>query len=73
MDAGNPVAGFTVKHEPQICLSRKLDTFTSPVVYMFGEDMRRSFEGIGRWPRASFGDWSERPRRRARLLQRGGW
>jgi hypothetical protein len=36
MDAGNPVAAFTVEREMRAYLKRKLGTFTSPLVYAFG-------------------------------------
>jgi hypothetical protein len=35
MDAGTPVAAFTVKRDMQTYLRRKLDTFCNPLVYTF--------------------------------------
>jgi hypothetical protein len=35
MDAGTPVAAFTVKRDMQTYLRRKLDTFCDPLVYTF--------------------------------------
>jgi hypothetical protein len=36
MDAGSPVAAFTVKREMRAYLTRRLGTFTNPLVYAFG-------------------------------------
>jgi hypothetical protein len=36
MDAGSPVAVFTVKRETRAYLTRRLGTFTNPRVYAFG-------------------------------------
>jgi hypothetical protein len=38
MDAGTPVAAFTVKHDMQAYLGRRLDTFINPLVYTFWGD-----------------------------------
>jgi mevalonate pyrophosphate decarboxylase len=35
MDAGTPVAAFTLKRDMQSYLRRKLDTFCNPLVYTF--------------------------------------
>jgi hypothetical protein len=35
MDAGNPVATFTVRRELITYLKRRLDAFTNPLVYTF--------------------------------------
>jgi hypothetical protein len=35
MDAGTPVAAFTVRRDMQIYLRRRLDTFCNPLVYTF--------------------------------------
>jgi hypothetical protein len=35
MDAGTPVAAFTVKRDMQLYLRRRLDTFVNPLVYTF--------------------------------------
>jgi hypothetical protein len=37
-DAGSPVAAFTAKREMRAYLERRLDTFTSPLVYAFEGD-----------------------------------
>ena len=36
MDAGIPVAAFTMKHELKAYLTRRLEAFTKPLVYTFG-------------------------------------
>jgi hypothetical protein len=36
MDAGSPVAAFTVEREMRAYLRRRLGTFTNPLVYAFG-------------------------------------
>jgi hypothetical protein len=38
VDAGNPVAAFTAKHEMNTYLKRRLGTFKNPLVYTFGGD-----------------------------------
>jgi hypothetical protein len=38
MDAGSPVAAFTVQHEMKAYLKRRLETFTNPLVYTFAND-----------------------------------
>jgi hypothetical protein len=38
MDAGSPVAAFTVQHEMKAYLKRRLETFTNPPVYTFGDN-----------------------------------
>jgi hypothetical protein len=35
MDAGTPVAAFTVKRDMQIYLRRRLNAFANPLVYTF--------------------------------------
>jgi hypothetical protein len=40
MDAGSPVAAFTLKDEMKTYLRRRLDTFTNPLVYTFAGDQR---------------------------------
>lgn len=37
MDAGSPVAAFTVEREMQAYLKRRLGRFANPLVYAFGE------------------------------------
>jgi hypothetical protein len=36
MDAGRPVAAFTLKDEMKTYLRRRVDSFTNPLVYTFG-------------------------------------
>jgi hypothetical protein len=36
MDAGSPVAAFTVKREMRACLKRRLGAFANPLAYAFG-------------------------------------
>jgi hypothetical protein len=36
MDAGSPVAAFTIKHELKAHLTRRLEAFNKPLVYTFG-------------------------------------
>jgi hypothetical protein len=36
MDAGSPVAAFTLKDEMRTYLRRRQDSFTNPLVYTFG-------------------------------------
>jgi hypothetical protein len=38
MDAGSPVAAFTVQHQMKAYLKRRLETFTNPLVYTFGDN-----------------------------------
>jgi hypothetical protein len=38
VDAGTPVAAFTVRRELQAYLRRRLDTFINPLVYTFWSD-----------------------------------
>jgi hypothetical protein len=38
VDAGTPVAAFTVRRELKAYLKRRLDTFINPLVYIFADD-----------------------------------
>jgi hypothetical protein len=48
MDAGSPVAAFTVQHEMKAYLKRRLETFTNPLVYTFANDQGRAIMTMSR-------------------------
>jgi hypothetical protein len=50
MDAGTPVAAFTVKRELQTCLRRRLDAFCNPLVYTFWGNHGPSIMTMSRAP-----------------------
>jgi hypothetical protein len=41
MDAGSPVAAFTIKHEMKTYLRRRFDAFINPLVYTVGAHPHR--------------------------------
>jgi hypothetical protein len=50
MDAGTPLAAFTVRQELKAYLRRRLDAFINPLVYTFWGDQGPSIMTLSRAP-----------------------